>query len=534
MQILNERSLNDAIDLLGRSEHSNIESVRIDWPELTELIRLANRFSNPEFGAISVAEDRCLSALGVWLSQLADGPIDAIRQTAGHEALLACFGEAISVGGASADIFQSQLQIITSIGSKVHPAAGWLEDWISAQPILEGSPDGPRAGQPATALVSKKESGRQAVEDWLSSENLFADAITYAGLKKAPAYENLVFFGPPSRYENSKWSSSPDSDYRAQWLLTAPAATGILLLNWPFHSRLDVSLLGPWKGVSSPAVIFRQQETHPEPPTLSVFNTPAFEKRATFNFDHEPDVVSAAEYQILGKESGLWVFFDENLGPRPRVLSRDLSRTSSPPRHKTLSYGSHLVFRSQDVERAQLLKVSEDWWSEKYKDFSFSRAEELRNELKERLQEFIDHRGVDQFRRGLLSSGLPREYVKQIHARVLDQGYVAPQSQDRYEALCRVLSYRAPPESFDLLAKLRTARQQAGLKLMRQLLEKLHSSGASGLSEALSDDGYAALHDDTLGELFITTVAHVSEGQRLFPISKLGRPVDEVGALWLK
>jgi len=534
VRILNKRSVSDAVDMLETAESVNIEMVRIDWPELRELIRLANRIPTSESLAVSVVEHQCISAFVVWVSQLADGPIKTLDQSAAYEPLVALLYDAISVGGPRTPIFQAELEIIESMGSHIHPAAPWLEDWISAQPISEGDPEGPRAGQPATALVSKREAGRNAVAKWLESENLFAEAVTYSALKHVPAYENLVLFGPPSRYETSKWSSSPESDYRAQWLLTSPPAARILMLSWPFHAKLDLSLMGPWQGVPPPTVVAHPVAVDVEVEPTLTFKVEPLVRRAKFNFDEEPDVVSASEYQILGDENGLWVFFDNDVGPRPRVLSQDLNYAHSHSGHKPLPAGSHLVFRSQDVERAQLLRVSQEWWTEKYSDYSFSRAEKLRNELKEMLRAFVDCNGTDKLRMELVSSGLSREYVQQIHSRILDQTYVAPQIQESYDAICRAIGYRPGLESFDLLGKLRTARQQAGILLMRQLLLKLQSVAAAGFREVLFDEGFASLQDDVLGELFITTVCHVSEQKTLFPISKLGRPVDTVGALWLK
>lgn len=534
MQILTKRSLDDALGILNLSTRVEIEAVRVHWPELTELIRLANAISNSQSVATSIVEDRCLFALGLWFAELADGPVKTLNQTSGYGQLVSYLRDAINIDGPQAQKFQAQLELVQSIGPKPHPATYILEDWISAVPVPEGAHDGPRPGLPATALVSKREVGRQATQEWLISENLFADAVTYTHTKRAPAYENLVIFGPPSRYENSKWSSSPEADYRAQWLLTSPAAPRILILTWPFHSKLDLTLMGPWKGSPPPGVSLREETSQPEVvPTFS-FNTRPIARQARFNFDKEPDVVSATEHEILGDEKGLWVFFDANLGPRPRVLARDFGGTYSPAGHRPLHVGDHLVFRSQDVERAHLLEASESWWNERYTDYSFPQAEEQRVELKNRLQEFIDRHGPDQLRTGLVSTGLSKEYVKQIHARVLDPEYVAPRLQESYKAICRVLEYRPRVESFDLLGKLRTARQQAGSLLMRELLLKLQSSAASGLNESLIDEGYANLQDDTLGELFVTTVSQVSEEKRLFPISRLGRPVDTDGAFWLK
>jgi hypothetical protein len=501
---------------------------------MTALLQSLNRIARDENVSLSIKEEQGVSAVRFWVYKLWDGPISPVNPATGYLGVLAKLDDAILVNGSKAALFDQVLQCVTAIGAKPHPASVFLEDWISSQDVQECDPSGPRSGEPAIALICRSPTAKDLTSEWLYHENLFASVETYSRLRRSSPFETIVLFGPPNRYESSRWVTSPDSDFKAQWLITAPPASKVVILTWPSHPRLNLDFVGPWQGYEPPAISAMEGFDNLSPVPVFEFIEKPQTHKANFNFAGETNVIAARQYEILGKENGLWVFFDDNLGPRPRILRPDFSQTHTPTNKQPLKPGTHLVFRSHDVEREHLLKASEEWWTETYSEFNFAQAEELKAVLKSRVQSFIDANGVDEFKRRLGNAGLSKDYSFQLHSRLSAPEYVAPNSADKYEAVCRAVDYRAPAGSYNLLGKLRTARQQAGLGLLRQLLFKIQAASDEGKLDLLTDHGFAKLYDEALGELFISTVTQLVSENAIVPLVKLGRPMDQGGALWLK
>ena len=532
--ILNRPTLVTAMDHLEKAASASIESLVLQWPEMSALCKVLSRLTRDEFISLSTREEQCISSVRLWILRLSDGPVPPGDESTGFNAVIEMLEQAREVNGAHASVFEQIQQCVLAIGSSPHPAAAFLEDWISSLEVIESSAEGPRPGEPAVALICKQVSIRDAVTRWVQNENLFVSVESYSMLKRAVAFETIVLFGPPSRYESSKWLTSPESDFKAQWLATTPPAARVVILSWPSHPRISEGLLGPWQGFQVPMIrpLVGSEQTELLP--HFEFVEQAVSHRSNFNFSDEVEVISARGYEILGDENGLWVFFDDSRGPRPRVLRGDFSETHSPSNKQALRPGTHVVFRSHEVEREQLRSASSSWWAEKYPEFSFSSAENYKDELKTRVQSFLDSFGLEEIKRRFLSVGLSKDYALQLHSRILAPDYVAPQSEENYFLACKALDYTMPPGAFNLLSKLRTARQQAGLGMLRELLLKLQAAADEGRLDSLSESGFANLNDESLGQLFISTITHVSTERALVPVSKLGRPLDKGGAVWLK
>lgn len=523
-----------SMDMLRKTQTTSIHSITLQWPEMSAMLTQVNKLNQAGAAALSMAEEHCLKLIVIWAQRLADGPIPPKSSDSGYTLLATALADAIAVRSAYCQQFEYLEQCVTAITDGPHPAAAFLEDWISAQEIIESPADGPRPGEPAIALVSKNNAAQAAVDTWLQEEGLYATAITYSKLKRSPAFETVVLFGPPSRYESSKWCHTPESDFRAQWLLTSSPAENVLIISWPFHSKIDLALVGPWQGYTPPVILPLNDSQSTTPlPTFEFSEAPVIH-RTQFDFVDDSEIIAARQYEILGDLEGLWVFFDDAIGPRPRLLSADFSQTWTPSAHQILSIGTHLIFRSHDVEREHLIKASEAWWETKYPEFSFQLAEHSRIELKQNIQRFLDNHGLEELKRRFISSGLSKEYSLQLHSRIMATEYVAPQTQENYGAVCRAIEYRPTAGAFALLSKLRTARQQAGLAMMRELIQNVQAAATGGLLDDLGDAGHVKIHDETLGDLFISTVVHISPERTAAPLSKLGRPLDRGGAIWLK
>lgn len=531
---MTNQGLSVSLDLLSKVENAVIESAVLEWPEMTALLQQLNKLTREDSVSLSMSEDQCIRLIRTWIQRLADGPMPPTSPQTGFAEVTSALADAIKVNSAHTYLFKNIEQCLGVISNGPHPASTFLEDWISAQDIIEGIKGSPREGLPAIGLISKNAATKEAVLEWLGNENLFAEAEKYSTLKRSSAFETIVLFGPPNRYESSKWCNSPESDFKSQWLLTSPPAARVLVLSWPSHGRLNLPLVGPWQGFPPPTVIpINKSESSTALPVFEFIDTPVTHT-SNFNFHDESEVISARQYEILGADQGLWVFFDDQIGPKPRVLSGDFSRTYNPSGTQALPLGTHLVFRSHDVERQHLTSASKVWWESKYREFSFDLAEKCRTDLKQNIQHFLDVNGLDELKRRFTSSGLTKEYSIQLHSRILVAEYVAPQISENYEAVCRSIDYRPPSGAFNLLSRLRTARQQAGLNLMRELLEMVQVAASKGRLDDLGDVGFVKFHDETLGDLFISTVTHVSDVRSAVPLSKLGRPLDRGGSIWLK
>lgn len=533
---LDSRELAKNLELLDLSERCEIFSGALTWTEMREFVQLFTKLATSPDAQLSLAEERALTQCRTWLRMQSDLPVwtDEVGPTTAD--LFESLEQAIGVDSRYADQFRRLEEILEMMTAQPHPASSFLLDWLSGEEIID-FPEGHRNfGTPAIALVVRYESSVLAVQHWIDTENLFARVITYAQLQHADPFQTLVLFGPPSRYENSFWSRKPDSDFRGQWLLTAPPARKVIVLSWASHSRLDQTLLGPWEGAKIPVI---EELVGLDEPDEVI--TPDFlnivPKAQTSKFIFDPDElhtsVEGKKFQLMGDDQGVWVVYKESFHPKPRVLSADFSRTYLHSAPEALTVGTHLVFRASDAEREELINTSREWWSSKHPAASFDQAEMLRLDLKDRVGNFVDTFGVDEFRRRCSGAGLENEYLKQISDRIRSADFVAPLEEGNYLAICQSVEYAPPRNAFQLLSRLRTARQQAGNIILKNLLENLQRFAKEGKLENLRENGSAELIDEHLGMLFLTTVVRVESERETLPISRLGHPLNSKGDLWL-
>lgn len=524
------------LELLDLSERCEIFSGALTWTEMREFVQLFTKLAKSPDAQLSLAEERALTQCRTWLRMQSDLPVwtDGVEPTTAD--LIESLERAIGVDSRYVDQFRRLKELLEIMTAQPHPASSFLLDWLSGEQIID-FPEGHRNfGTPAIALVVRYESNVLAVQNWIDTENLFAQVVTYAQLKHADPFQTLVLFGPPSRYESSFWSRKPDSDFRGQWLLTAPPARKVIVLSWASHSRLDQALLGPWEGAKTPVIEELEGLDEPEevitPDFLNI--VPKVQtSQFTFEHDEQHSLVQGKKFQLMGDDQGVWVVYKESFHPKPRVLSADFSRIFLHGAPEALTVGTHLVFRATAAEREELLNTSRIWWCSKYPENAFEQAEALREQLKKDVGSFLTEYGVEEFKSRCRSAGLEKDYVRQLHDRIRSTEYVAPREQENYLAINRAVEHEAPRNAFQLLSQLRTARQQAGNIILNNLLEKLQRFASEGKLESLREYGSTELIDEHLGMLFLTTVVRVESERETLPSSRLGHPLNSKGELWL-
>lgn len=512
------------LQLLEFSKNARIERSITEWPAMQEFLKFWRRFETQKGSEFNDNELRLRRSILRFISRCNGIPLSPSR----HEDIVEELRSSISKSAETSSQNRSEIlqlgHLLESLLRTDNPASRFLEDWISSREVVECPEGHVRHGEPSVTLVLRDEDERELAAYWLNEQELYASTATYRELRNSYAYEYLVFFGSPDRYVSSAWLRSPGSWYQTQWLVTTPAASISLFLNWTGHRTWQVDLLGPWANSRAPII----QDVSPEAPAgEDVFLE--IEDLFLPNASEEPEIpgqkhelINALGFQVVS-EGGLdWVYFCEEVPPRPRMISpnREQIEFLKPGQ---LRPGVLLVVNDESEREAILDDYTHRYWTSHYGTSSIERAEAIKRDLKRKVREALDRLGKDELVHRMVLSGLEAEYARTVLGSIPAEDYIAPRRRDALDHLQSAGEFKLAHDSNELLRHLRVARQQAGAEINELLRKKLISSEGDDAMDAAESRGWCDLITPDLGRIGVHRVAAASLTNRLVPRSWLGR-----------
>lgn len=367
---------------------------------------------------------------------------------------------------------------------------------------------------PEAVLVVARRQWLDAVRTWLVSEefdcvDLACPADLRAGIA---AHSAAILVGHPVTAYSSAFRPPGMAVREYGWMLTAPAAPLVRLVltaDAP-ELRTDEAWLLP-----APAHPPLSVED-PGPPRSNVPHDwlPVLDPTAPVQHTPRPTPTAAAD-QAFGFEvhlaSGHAVFYDTEVGPRPLVVVVDddtgaVALSAAPV--STITRGSVLAVRVGAAPHEQVVNRA-DTWLQGRRGWSAEQIAEVRGcglTSASRSATFSATAFVSPGHQALhreLTRTLPDEYARVLLHNPLDELYIAPQRRAGFEALIAAIGAHNLTDRFDDLATVRTAHQQAGEEIRKELLTLLRDRRWVG---DMDEDGWTVLHAGELGALLLAVV----------------------------
>jgi hypothetical protein len=202
-----------------------------------------------------------------------------------------------------------------------------------------------------------------------------------------------------------------------------------------------------------------------------------------------------------------------------------ITATSAPAVHP----GMLLVLRVGLAEHTELAERADRWLAERkgWSSDTISAARQVIATIKTRLAAARLQRGSATVQRELASNGVDCDYARVLALNPLDEYYICPQRRTGYLALLRTLGLERHAAQFDALATVRTAHQQAGEEIRRELLALLNADRV--WVEQVDEQGSTAVTADGHGCLLLAIVTAVADTALPVPRTLLGVPLDQAG-----
>lgn len=524
MGVLIPDALQDTIALLSAAERANIRSRRIHWPAAERLIRILRRsFSEHDAEALSDRDRMLASLVWNWLRVCLDGPVIPNHASTGFDWLCAQFQEAESTTPTSASV-RALHEAVLSVGASIHPASEAVINLVSS---VASSPSD-RHSNPCVLVVRGE--GADAVRAWVTSEGLKVDIAKVGDARNQAPWQHAVLFGPPERYTSSHWVKGADAAKQGGWLISAPLAPEVTVLSWTGHRPLSLGDYVPWAGAPESKVEHDAAEV-----ILDDFAAEApdnFRPLVLPTFAHEERLVDGAHaLQFAFEGQQLLTYFHPQLPPNPAVLTIEdgtVSVTRIPL--SSTRVGQCLLFRTAPSGGDPLDAETHLWLANNRKGFSKKDAESFRATLKVEMSKALAKHGMSEVVTRLVSSGLKRDYAKTLPNRLLHPDYIAPQSQQDFEALAKAIDSELTPQSYRLLKELRTARRRAGQVIAARIVERLNQ--VEDLSGRLRDEGGLVLKEAGLQGVALLVLRDINATAASVPPGRIGVALMQTGQLW--
>ena len=152
---------------------------------------------------------------------------------------------------------------------------------------------------------------------------------------------------------------------------------------------------------------------------------------------------------------------------------------------------------------------------------------------REKISSSIANQGLDLFVAGLVRRGLSDKYAKGVATRMLHMDQLAPKEFPAVEALCNTAGTDQALVFFELVQKVRLARQQAGRVVSGSLLSRLGAPAVVDALAALPMEGFTQFTVEGWGQVMVSQVISVEKNTLAVPYSDLGTPLGERGKPWL-
>ncbi len=511
------------VAMLDASSDPKVTSRRIRWESMERVLRLLRgSFKESDTNALAVRELDIARFAWTWARVCMDGPVPPAHACTGIARLREELDEGIAALGTSRLIRLTQA--VEQVAAGTHPAADTVAALVNA---TQG--DVASVHEHPCVLIVRGE-GREGVRDWCDSLGLDADVATVSQARRAMPWRHAIVFGPPDRYTSSPWVAGSQASATAGWLLTAPSAPTVTVLSWTGHRPLDKSGYQPWQGAP--------QSTVTESSTVEVVeddflpdSLDTFRPVAAPTFNHDEEMVNAFGLQFLVEGTTVLGYFHPEVGPKPAIVTFEDNHavvTRSPLR--VVREGRCLLFRTTVAGKDALDRATVEWLAEHKRGFSTESAEALRQELKDAMRKQRAEIGSHQVIEQLRGQGLDRAYAQSLPSRILHPDFIAPQREETYVRVCRVLALHPANNAFALLRTLRTARRQAGLLLSTRIAERLDT--IPDIPDMLRDSGAVLLSEPGVEGVALMVVRAIATEAVPVPAWRLGMALTQDGQTW--
>jgi hypothetical protein len=379
---------------------------------------------------------------------------------------------------------------------------------------------GPWKGSPEAAIVVRPDLV-ESTAGFLREVDLTADVRAPAEVQREH-HKALIICGSLSLAYSSQWLTRPEAARSFGWLITAPPGDEVTLVECDVsHNDLgSVWILGPR---NHPGLVVASISSDPqvqEFAPLSFVQADKSRPLPSLDFSFSTEQKRDA-FQIL-LASGRSIYFSPIEGPLPRRIVMDETGIESNSRTNPLHVHVNdlLIVRLTGSDHEEIAKRANDILTDG--GWTSLMLDEVRS-LVGLLKDKASAQSFEESRRRMVSAGLSESYARTVLRSIPGDWYIAPR-RDHYEQVIRALGADELQGREDDLSQLRSAHQQAGKDIAREL-DSLLSSNYRWYDQ-LTIDGFALLEGGALGDLLVEAVlCQAEEGYRV-PLSYLGRAVD--------
>lgn len=505
-----------------------VDVSRVEWPELERVLRAAAAL-RPFAGTSSTAASTLTAALAV-CRVVTSTPLHPSHDLTMLTALIHDIERFVT--DRPDHSLCAQLRPLTAalhgLTTAESPVAARVADMLCE---YGETPD----GRPEVVLVVPGRTWADPVRAWLASEDFDCiDVASPADLRTRTAtHAAAVLLGHPAITFSSAFRAPEVTARETGWMLTAPTAPHVRLVLTADVPPVREDALWLLPAPSHPTLGVRDNGRQRSDPTphhwLHLLDTQAAPARRTPRpaASSSEDETLAVEVQLASAHA---VFFHGEVGPRPHVVAVDdetgavaLSAAPLP----AVARGVVVAVRVGAAPHEHVVTRA-DAWLRRRRGWSPEKITEVRGcalTLKTALRRALNTAGHGSLHR-LLTRTLTDEYARVLLHNPLDEQYIAPQRRAGFDALVTATGARSIADRFDDLATVRTAHQQAGEDIRRELLTLLRDRHWVA---DIDEDGWAMLHAGELGAVLLAVVtAHLDES---VPIARtwLGQLIDSSG-----
>jgi hypothetical protein len=492
---------------------------RIDWPELAEFSGAVAALRELAEASSSVA--RIFAASAAARRVLCSTPLPPGHDATAVKTVLAEADQYLTAypDHGAADAIRRLRQAATDLAEGPAP----LGEWVGEEVSRYGHDD--RLDRPEALIIVPRRGLVAPVSAWLAGEELHADVLTPTEARTCVAYRAMLLAGHPGYTYASQWRDSQVAMRCFGWLLTAPPAATVHIALPGDTPALDENAAWLLPGNEHP----RSLSADPGPPlSPRTWGGPAPATRvARPPIRADSDTIQATPVSLAGQAS---VYYHPQLGPRPHTVLLDddtealqITTIAVP----AVQPGMLVVLRAGLAEHTDLVERADQWLADRrgWSSAKIKEARQLITAIKIALATARRVRGSETVQRTLASHGLDDDYARVLAISPLDEYYICPQRRAGYLALLRTLGLEHYEGHFDTLATVRTAHQQAGEQIRRDLLARL--SADSGWVEQVDEQGWAGVTGDGHGWLLLATVTAVANTPLPVPRTLLGMPLNQ-------
>jgi hypothetical protein len=400
-----------------------------------------------------------------------------------------------------------------------------LSEWVGEEVSRYGHDD--RLDRPEALIIVPRRALVAPVRAWLAGQELHADVLTPADARTCTPYRAMLLAGHPGYTYAGQWRE-PEVALRCfGWLLTAPPAATVHIALPGDTPALDENAAWLLPGNEHP----RSRSADPgPPPSARTWRALAPAVRvARHPISADSDTILGTPVSLAGQAS---VYYHLQFGPRPHTVLLDddtdaLQITATSV--LAVQPGTLVLLRAGLAEHTELVERADQWLAEHkgWAPAKISEARQLIAAIKTALVAARRVRGSDTVQRTLAAHGVNDDYARVLATSPLDEYYICPRRRAGYLALLRTLGLEQYEGQFDALATVRTAHQQAGEQIRRDLLTRLSADRA--WVEQVDEQGWAGVTGDGHGWLLLATATAVADTALPVPRTLLGVPLNQAG-----